>query len=334
MWKSIKPEVVELGGDFIRGKHNNDTFITRPEVCPELVRRSPEGPAYARDDIGTSFTAPKIAYIAAQLQKLFPKNSALLYKALIVQSARWTSWAERLPESQHLCALKYIGYGLPNVERATTNNVFRITFITEEEKQITAGNVHIYRVKVPTEIKNVASEIRIDTTLTFSAKPRRTRKGFKRYFSTWLDWHSSKFDEKLNDFAERILSSEEDAEDSNEIKTTSSKGFTWSIGKQDNHGIIKGINRNSSSVQKDWTIVKAYELPSEFCIAVQGHAGWSKSDEHYAKYALTISFESVNRDIEIYNAFEIISRVEIPVEHEIESEIEILEDSIHQFLRK
>jgi len=38
-------------------------------------------------------SAPKVAHIAAHLQNLFPAASPLLYRALIVQSARWPGWA-------------------------------------------------------------------------------------------------------------------------------------------------------------------------------------------------------------------------------------------------
>ena len=49
----------------------------------------PPGPAYNRDESGTSFAAPKVARIAAALNRILPDQSALLYRALIVQAARW-----------------------------------------------------------------------------------------------------------------------------------------------------------------------------------------------------------------------------------------------------
>ena len=62
-----------------------------PYACPALVRSTmfPPGPAYDRDEVGTSFSAPKVARIAAKLHHLLPQEPALLYRALIVQSARW-----------------------------------------------------------------------------------------------------------------------------------------------------------------------------------------------------------------------------------------------------
>jgi len=101
IWNIIKPELVEYGGDGVR------TTNTPPDVqvggriagaCPELVRSTmfPPGPAFDRDQAGTSFAAPKVTRIAAQLQVFLPDEPAILYRALLVQSARWPEWAEAL----------------------------------------------------------------------------------------------------------------------------------------------------------------------------------------------------------------------------------------------
>lgn len=321
MWSSIKPEVVEYGGDWIRSKHNNTTFIINEHVCPELIRRSPQGPAYAKDDIGTSFSTPKVANIASQLQKSFPHRSGLLYKSLIVQSARWTEWANNFSEDEKINVLRYMGYGFPDIERATTNDEYRITFITSEEKEVKGGNVHVYKVKIPDEIKVLNAEIRIDVTLAFSAKPRRTRKDFKNYFSTWVDWESSKSGENVDDFSKRVIQLENDVE---ETITSGGTSYTWTIGKRDGWGKIKGINRNKSAIQKDWIIIPAYDLPDDFCIAVIGHNGWSNTGEHAAKYVLTVGFEAINKDVEIYVPF-VEVETEASVEQEIETEIRVEE---------
>ncbi|WP_052659746.1 S8 family peptidase [Bacillus toyonensis] len=318
MWNGIKPEVVEYGGDWIRNRHNNFTFLVNRHVGTELIRRSPEGPAYSKDGIGTSFSTPKVANIAAQLEQLFPNNSSLLYRALIVQSARWTQWAIDMGESEYLNVLKYIGYGLPDVERATQNDLYRVTYMTSEEKEIKGGNVHVYRVIVPDEIKGLNAQIRIDITLAFSAKPRRTRKDFRGYFSTTVDWESSKSNEDVTDFVNRIVQSEGEVED-----TIISGGtpYTWTIGKRENWGVIKGVSRNKSATQKDWMVIPAYDLPDDFCIAVIGRNGWSNTGEHSAKYSLVVGFEAIDKDVEIYAPFRV--EVESTVEQEIQTEIQI-----------
>lgn len=60
IWNSVKPDVVEYGGTWVKNKEGHDIRLTTPsDVCPELVRVSPEGSAFSKDAIGTSFSTPK-----------------------------------------------------------------------------------------------------------------------------------------------------------------------------------------------------------------------------------------------------------------------------------
>ncbi len=318
LWGAIKPEVVEYGGDVVINK-TQYLYKTIPSTCCELIRVSP--PAYARDEIGTSFAAPKVAYIAAELQNLLPNESVLLLKALIIQSARWTNWANAFPDDRKMDVLRLMGYGLPSIDRALNNNDYRITFITRGERTIAAGYVHVYRVKVPQNIRNSNNMVRIDVTLTFASKPRRTRKGFRGYFATWVDWMSSKFREDLDSFVRRIISVPEETDMSDETEEDRGEGIPWIIGARKNSGQIKDISRSRSASQKDWAEIEGYNLPEEFCIAVIGHKGWCMNGEYPAKYSMCVSFEALNNDMEIYESF---VQVEIPIaEQEIETEIEV-----------
>lgn len=171
IWNVIKPEVVEYGGDFIH-TNNQPTDVQGgggiPTACPELVRSTmfPPGPSADRDATGTSFATPKVARIAAQLQRLLPDEPTLLYRALLVQSAQWPAWAEdvlsqlRAPNGQHTQArqqlldnasqiIRCIGFGIPDETRATVNTDHRTTFITSSETPIHAGECHIYQVPIP-----------------------------------------------------------------------------------------------------------------------------------------------------------------------------------------
>lgn len=131
IWDVLKPEVVEYGGTHVYNKGSLPPQLTTPpEVCPELIRKSPEGPAFARDDVGTSFSAPKVTYIASQIEKVLPESPALLYRALIAQSARWPKNINDVSKEECVSTLRHIGYGVPDVERATHNDEYRITLVT------------------------------------------------------------------------------------------------------------------------------------------------------------------------------------------------------------
>lgn len=233
IWNIIKPELVEFGGDDLRS-YNSPVDVQAggriPEACPELVRSTmvPPGPAFDRDETGTSFAAPKVTRIVAQLQRLLPDQPTLLYRALVVQSARWPDWAETLltqlrnPDLQESAqrqellnktsqVIRYIGYGLPDETRATGNIDHRATFITSGEIPIRARECHVYQVPIPQELRRQADEfdIRVDVTLSYTAQPRRTRRNLRRYLSTWVDWKSSKLGEGINDFRVRAMKDEE-----------------------------------------------------------------------------------------------------------------------------
>lgn len=348
IWGIIKPEIAEYGGDDVR------TANVPPDVqpggriaaaCPELVRSTmfPPGPPFDRDETGTSFAAPKVARIAAQLQRLLPDQPALLYRALIVQSARWPTWAEALlTELRHSDTrrnaqrrdelsnrvsetIRYIGYGVPDEIRASVNTDHRTTFITNGETEIHARECHIYQVPIPTQLRGQADEfdIRIEVTLSYVAQPRRTRRNLRRYLSTWVDWKSSKLGEGINDFRVRALKDEE-----NDGEPLPGTVLPWTLHEKSDAGFIRETRRNSGTVQKDWAVVKSNTLPDHFCIAVVGHQGWSRDPDSSARYALAVTLEILGQEIAIYEplrAAVIELQTEIDVEAETEAEIEINE---------
>lgn len=160
IWDVLKPEVVEYGGTHVYNKGSLPPQLTTPpEVCPELIRKSPEGPAFARDDVGTSFSAPKVTYIASQIEKVLPESPALLYRALIAQSARWPKNINDVSKEECVSTLRHIGYGVPDVERATHNDEYRITLVTPLPMELGDDEAHIFQVPIPEELSNVGEDL-------------------------------------------------------------------------------------------------------------------------------------------------------------------------------
>lgn len=317
IWDTIKPEVVEYGGDFAHDGGFPPNLSYPKDLCPELVRSTLDGgPAIASDQVGTSFAAPKVSHIAACLAAELSDESCLLYRALIVQSARWPDWA-RADDVDKLHVLRQIGYGIPNLDRALGNAPNRITLLTRGgERSIKARQAHIYQVKLPEELRSQGEELEIlvEVTLSYKAQPRRTRRNRRKYLSTWLDWDCSKKGEDPERFLERVLKEYDAPED-----TEKGEGlFRWTLGKQKNHKTIQNVSRSAGTLQKDWAYVKSFELTEAFCIAVVGHEGWNNDPDATAPYSLVVSFEAVEANIPIYAPL-----VEAQVEIEIEQQIEI-----------
>lgn len=236
----------------------------------------------------------------------------MLYRALIAQSARWPiSINDKFVNAQEI--VRHVGYGLPNVIRATQNDEYRITLVTENTMYISEGQAHIFKIPIPEELYAIGEDydVRIDVTLSYVAKPRNTRRTLSRYLSTWLDWRCSKIGERIDSFAERILNTGASVDDDG--------NFNWVIGEQSNYGQAKDFSRSYSTLQKDWTIVKSNQLTDSFCIAVRGHKGWDSNEA--ARYSLVVSFEAINQDIQIYEMIRNLVQVEIDnLEQEIEVE--------------
>jgi Subtilase family len=302
IWDSIKPDVVEYGGDLAIDSDTEPNFSTPAAICPELVRTTEGGaPAVASDSIGTSFAAPKVAHIAAALEATFPQASCLLYRALIVQSARLPEWTDD-PTVNLSDAIRMMGYGLPSLARAIGNADHRITLITQEDKLIQAKQAHIYQVGIPPELQSPAEDfdIRVEITLSYKAEPRRTRRSKRKYLSTWLHWECSHKRESSDAFLARVLRDQ----DTPNSEAENDGLFSWTLGQHKHHGNrVKDTSRSVGTIQKDWTIVKSFNLREKFCIAVVAHQGWNNDPTAQIPYALTISFEVVGAEIPIYGPF-------------------------------
>ena len=313
LWGMIKPDVVEFGGDYVVEKLGARNITIHPDVSPELVKTGNN--AFGKDHVGTSYATPKVSHIAGILQKEFPQEDALMYRALIVQSARLPNNIFQTPT---LNAIKTLGYGIPDVHRATNNTKDRITFITNGN--IAPRQAHIYKINIPDNVKRPGDDydILLEVTLSYFANPRRTRRLTRSYLSATADWESSKLGESQDVFKDRII---KDIDNEGKQKADGGNGINWKIKNRIDTG-VEGIRRQDGSLQKDWAIVKSNQLPEEFCIAVIGRKGWETKTSIEIPYAVTISFEVLNAEnnIELYQS---VQAVNIPVEVQQELEIPV-----------
>ncbi len=307
IWGMIKPDVVEYGGGLALSKTGNIVSI-KEELSPELIRSTMHGgPAIGNDIVGTSFATPKVSYIIAQLIKLYPDEDVNLLRALVVQGARLPN---TFFENPTVKSIKSFGYGVPSLERVTKNTHQRVTFYNTGT--IRAEEGHIYSLNIPESLRSPAEEydILIEVTLSYTARVRRTRQKTKSYLSSWLDWTSSKVAEPFEDFKDYVLKEiEEETTAYDKDLRNGMAGWNWKI-KNNTTGVVNGISRTNSTVQKDWTIIKSHELPSDMSFAVRGHKGWDKTKGE-VNYSLVVSIEILNSNLEIYEAIRIENEIEI-----------------------
>jgi len=307
LWGMVKPDVVEYGGDYVKEKNNNPVLVTtREETSPETVRSTLNGgPAFGRDQPGTSFSTPKVSHVIAHILNNWPRATSLFIRALIVQSARWPNIQLQLSPFQKL---KAFGYGIPSISKALDNSPGRITFVSENSVQPKKANV--YKIEIPEELRKQTDSYSflIEVTLSYKSRVRRTRQGTKSYVSSWADWVSSKIGESDENFKNRVIkyAGTNSNDDTDTIK--------WIIRERNDWGDVKGFKRNDSTLQKDWATLKSFELPEHLSIAVVGHQGWEKDIyKEEIPYCLIISLECLEPEIEIYNTIRIHNQIEIEV---------------------
>ncbi|MFP5437256.1 MAG: S8 family peptidase [Bacteroidia bacterium] len=307
IWGHIKPDVVEYGGGMQVSKDGANN-ISYKDTAIELVRSTLHGGgAFNKESVGTSFATPKVTQIVAELLKLYKEEGINLIRALLIQGARLLNVFFHNPTT---LSIQHFGYGIPSLQRVTENTEHRVTFYSTNN--ITAEEGQIYSLKIPQELRSQGDEydILVEVTLAYTAKNRRTRQRTKSYLSTWLDWESSNLDDDYEKFKNRTLS-ELEGKKITEFEKSSGNIIKWKIREQKNWG-IEGISRNQSSLQKDWVVLKSYDLPEELHFAVKAHKGWDINKESIP-YAITVSVEILGTNISIYESIRIENGIEISV---------------------
>lgn len=308
IWGMIKPDVVEYGGGLITSKVGVGVVGINDLTAPELIRSTLHGGnAIGKDDVGTSYAAPKVTYIVSQLLRLYPEEGVNLLRALVVQGARLPNGFFENPTSQ---CIKQLGYGIPSLDRVTKNTAQRVTFYNSDHIELDEG--HLYSLKMPDFLLSPAEEhdILIEVTLAYTSQVRRTRQKTKSYLATWLDWTTSRIGESFDKFRDYVLKEiDEDVTIYDKVERNQLQGWNWKI-KNNIRGNVEGISRSNSTVQKDWTIIKSYELPKDFCFAVRAHKGWDDKHEP-VPYSLVVSIEVLNSELEIYEAIRLENEVQI-----------------------
>jgi hypothetical protein len=320
LWGMIKPDVVEFGGDLVREKNQNPNIIEHESTSPHLVKSiQTSNNATGRDRVGTSFAAPKVANLVATLQANFPKENCLFYKGLVVHSARLPEYAFSNPDVGYL---RLFGYGIPDQARALNNNSKRITLYSNGI--LNAKRADVFSVMVPPEVNRPGFDfdVLVECTLSYKANPRRTRMRTNSYLSHWLDWRTSKIGESFEEFQDRIINindeedESEDDERSNPLIQSRYEELHWKIRERSNLGEYRNIKRQDNTTQKDWMVIKSYNIPDQIGVAVMGHKGWSVDLEEEVPYCLFLSFEILNSkiDVDIYNHIMLANRIETAVE--------------------
>ncbi|HBK95972.1 MAG TPA: peptidase S8 [Microcoleaceae bacterium UBA10368] len=191
----IKPDVVDFGGDLVL-----DLKYREGLDLPKSQLRLPDTVAgvsvltLSKDYYsslfhlcsGTSFAAPRVANLAAQLFTKYPDASSNLIRALIVNSAVLpkeippefqgnSKQSQRQKTKTIKNQLAIYGYGQTDLERAMYS-AENYVVLSEDNILIPVGNFHIYEIpQLPPEFFEVKGTRILSITLAFDPPTRPTR---------------------------------------------------------------------------------------------------------------------------------------------------------------
>ena len=173
----IKPELVEYGGNMILSEQCDRIVEDKGGQLP-LLHKQVTNPII-RFDVGSSFSAPKVAHLAGKIANQFPDKSANFIKNMLLVGADYPVqpnkdfYATENKKKAEQVHLSVAGYGLSQFDRAIHS--FDNRAVLWDEGQITLNQIKVYSLQLPELFFTEAGKKKIIITLTFTPETRATR---------------------------------------------------------------------------------------------------------------------------------------------------------------
>ncbi len=173
----IKPELVEYGGNMILSEEYGR--IVEDKGGQLLLLNKQVTTPIIRFDVGSSFSAPKVAHLAGKIANQYPDKSANFIKNMLLVGADYPFlpskdfYATENKKKAEQARLSIAGYGLSQLDRAIHS--FDNRAVLWDEGQITMNQLKVYSLQLPTLFFTEAGKKKIIVTLTFTPETRATR---------------------------------------------------------------------------------------------------------------------------------------------------------------
>jgi len=290
----IKPELVEYGGNMILSENygrivedkGGKLALLNNQVTNDLVRF----------DVGTSFSAPKVAHLAGQIANQFPDKSANFIKNMLLNGADYPFLPtkdfynvknKKKAEQVHLSVC---GYGLSHYDKAIRS--FDNRAVLWDEGSIALNQIKVYSLQLPEIFFTEAGKKKITITLTFTPETRATRGD--SYLGNRMEFHL------FHSVNPQILTEkygiiENDAEQiavPDDLKSFEIEFFP-------------GANiRKAGCHQKAWKEYKKEPKnrpESLISLVILNFNKWISDETRNQNYCISVTFEH-EKEIELYNA--------------------------------
>lgn len=319
----IKPEVLFEGGNVAKGP--NGSVFAHDDLKLISTYRDPQVAQFAAFD-ATSAASAQAAWMAAKIQAAYPDAWPETVRALIVHTAEWTdaqkqSFLADERKASYARLARVCGYGVPDLERALFCAANSLTLISQAtiqpfdkhptESRCISRDMQLYRLPWPTgvlrELGNMPVRMRV--TLSYFVEPSPGEIGWQdryRYASHALRFEMNGPGEAEAEFIQRI---NRKAREDDEHPGTKGPGDRWTLGEA----------RNVGSIHSDIWTGNAVELAASNLVAVHPAVGWWRERHHLGRwnrqtrYALIVSIQMPDQEIDIYTPVAVQIGVRIPV---------------------
>lgn len=170
-YKGIKPDLIHYGGNVVVRPTGD---IATPEVGTSVISLSLAEPGRLFGfGHGTSFAAPRVARVAADVLQTYPNASGNLVRALLALSARVP---DPVADAFGNEVGRVSGSGLPLAERATASSASRVVLMGEFS--LGTDTVAIHPLPIPDAFRSGRAARSIRVALAFDPPVRRTRREY------------------------------------------------------------------------------------------------------------------------------------------------------------
>ena len=172
--RANKPDVTHYGGNTVVNDSGGAIFNDPGASIISTSTRGPTGSIFAAVN-GTSYAAPAVARVAADIAYAYPDATANLIRALLASGSVHTDPAMILSEPHR--RNRIYGHGRPTTPAATASDAHRVTMTFDGS--LFVDTVQIHPVPVPDEFRSGSKRDRsITVALAFDPPVRRQRREY------------------------------------------------------------------------------------------------------------------------------------------------------------
>ncbi len=289
----IKPELVEYGGNLILSNAYGRIIEDQGGKLALLNNKTTEN--IIKYGYGTSFSAPKVAYLVGKIAKKYPGKSADFIKNMLLVGSDYpfipnknfyNTSDKKKAETKHLSVC---GYGLSNFENVI--NSYSNRTVLWDEGEIGLNQIKVYSLQLPEIFFNEKGKKKITVTLTFTPETRSSRgDSYLGNRMTFHLFHSINPQVLIENYG--VISEYMDQ-----------SGLPEDLKKFEIEFYPGGNTRKAGCHQKAWKIYKREPKnrpSSPISLVLLNFNKWINDVAQMQKYCISVIFEH-EKEIDLYN---------------------------------